>query len=394
MDKELYRYNPWWEGYTEALDKLHSRPLHDQQLLQQLQNKQVVLLTGLRRVGKTSLMKRCIRHLMADKQVSPENILYVSMDDYLLKDETILSITEHFRKMHKHSVKDQIYLFLDEITHVSDYDQQLKNLYDQGGVKIFASSSSASLLRSKQAYLTGRNITFEILPLDFDEYLQFKQIRLDKADGHLNDTYFRDYLICGGIPEYVLTGDDAYIRELMDNIIYKDIAAIHGIRQVQLLKDYFLLLMERSGKTMSINKVAKILGISNDTSRRFFDLFCDTFIVYPVTKYGKLNEQMVAPKKIYCCDTGIRNYYTGVRDWGAMFENYCFLRLKHLQLKYLNQDATELDFVTERKWLIECKYHEEELNEKQQLLFDSFQANEKYILRTYEDVKQLISPNK
>src|SRR5690606_617943 len=101
------------------------------------------------------------------------------------------------------------------------------------------------------------------------------------------ETYFKDYLLTGGIPEYVLTNDAVYINELMDNIIYKDIAAVNGIRQINQLKDYFLLLMERSGKTMSINKVAKVLGVSTETSKRYFDMFCDTFIVNPVTRFGK-----------------------------------------------------------------------------------------------------------
>ena len=95
-------------------------------------------------------------------------------------------------------------------------------------------------------------------------------------------------------------------------------------------------------------------------------MFCDTFIVSPVAKYGKLNVQFVAPKKIYCCDTGIRIYYTGVRDWGALFENYAYLRLKQFNLNYVTENKIELDFITENKTLVECKFHDEDLSEKQQ----------------------------
>jgi len=387
MEKELYRYNPWWEETEEAFRDLYERPTLSEHLVAQLSNKQIVFLTGLRRVGKTSLMRICIRHLIEKMGIPPGQILYVSLDDFLLKDHSILHIVEEFRKMQRLSSKSQVYLFLDEITFAPDYELQLKNLYDQGYAKVFASSSSASLLKKQQAHLTGRSITFEILPLDYPEYLQFKNLKVTPSDSHLHEGYFKDYLRTGGIPEYVLTGDDAYIRELMDNIIYKDIAAVHGIRQLQQLKDYFLMLMERSGKTMSINKVAKVLGISNDTSKRFFDLFCDTFIVYPVSRYGKLNEQMVSPKKVYCCDTGIRTYYTGERDWGALFENYCFLRLKHLGLHYIYQDSIELDFITQNKWLIECKFHDESLSEKQQQLFDTFPDEQRLILRSQKDVQ-------
>lgn len=390
MEKELYRYNPWWENDAEAFRELIQRDTISDHLINQLNNKQIVFLTGLRRVGKTSLMRICIRHLIEKLGIIPGCILYVSLDDYLLKNTSILQIVEEFRKLQRLNNKTKVYLFLDEITFAVDYALQLKNLYDQGNCKIFASSSSASLLKNQQSFLTGRSITLEILPLDYPEYLRFKKLEVLPSDNHLHEVYFKEYLLTGGIPEYVLTNDDAYIRELMDNIIYKDIAAIHSIRQLQQLKDYFLLLMERSGKTMSINKVAKVLGISNDTSKRFFDLFCDTFIIYPVSRHGKLNEQMVSPKKIYCCDTGIRTYYTGERDWGVLFENYCYLRLKHLNLQYVYKDTTEIDFITEDKRLIECKFHNETLSEKQQKIFDEYPARGKYILRNLYDLRSLL----
>ncbi len=391
MEKELYRYNPWWEDDFEKLNGLNERTDFKTRLLPNLTNKQIVFLTGLRRIGKTSLMKLSIKHLLFEENIPAKTILYVSLDDYLLSGKTILEIVEFFRIMNSISVKEKIYLFLDEITFSVDYEQQLKNLYDSGNVKIFASSSSASLLKSQSGLLTGRSITFEVLPLNYSEYLDFKNIRIAKSDEHLHEKYFKDYLSKGGIPEYVLTNDDAYIRELMDNIIYKDIAAVHGIRQISVLKDYFLLLMERSGKTLSINKIAKVLGISTESSKRYFDLFCDTFIIYPVSRFGKLNEQLVSPKKIYCCDTGIRNFYTGERDWGAVFENYVFLRLKQLNLKYIYENTIELDFYSENKILIECKFHNEELSKKQQELFDKIDAKQKYIVRNYKDVEKLIS---
>jgi hypothetical protein len=389
MEKELYRYNPWWENNTTLLDNLLNRTESFDFILPNIANKQVIFLTGLRRIGKTSLMKLCIKYLINEKKINPLHILYVSMDDFLFIRKSIIDIFESFKIIHKIKNEEKVYLFLDEITFVDEYELQLKNLYDKGNSKIFASSSSASLLQKQKGYLTGRSITLEVLPLSFEMYLQFKNIVITKADEHLQETYFKDYLLTGGIPEYVLTNDAVYINELMDNIIYKDIAAVNGIRQIKQLKDYFLLLMERSGKTMSINKVAKVLGISTETSKRYFDMFCDTFIVSPVTRFGKLNEQLVSPKKIYCCDTGIRTYYTGERDWGALFENYAYLRLKHLNLSYVYENTTELDFISQNKILMECKFHNEALSEKQQLLFDNFKASEKYIVRDYNDIEMI-----
>jgi uncharacterized protein len=157
MEKELYRYNPWWEGDFEKLTALKERTDFNTRILPNLGNKQVVFLTGLRRIGKTSLMKLCIKYLIQQENVPATNILYVSLDDYLLAGKSILDIIEFFRSMNGLSVKEQIYLFLDEITFCNDYEQQLKNLYDAENVKIMASSSSASLLKSQSGLLTGRS---------------------------------------------------------------------------------------------------------------------------------------------------------------------------------------------------------------------------------------------
>lgn len=390
MNEILYRYNPWWEKDFTELESLKDRSDILPSLIKQFEDKQITFLTGIRRVGKSSLMKLCIRHLILNLAIEPTHILYVSLDDFLLKDESILSIIEAFRKAHKLSHSTTIYLFLDEVTFAKDYEIQLKNLFDQSKTQIFAASSNAGFVRKQTGLLTGRNTPFEILPLDFDQYLHFKNIQISKADTQLREAHFKTYLENGGLPGYVLTDNDNLIKQLVDDIIYKDIAALNGIRQLNQLKDYFLMLMERSGKTMSINKVSKVLGISTETSKRYFDLFCETFLIYPVSRYGKLNEQMVSPKKIYCCDTRLRVYFTGARDYGALFENYVFLRLKHLGLRYIYENTTEIDFFTENKWLIECKFHDEALSKKQQELFDSYPAKEKRIVRNEGDVLNIL----
>lgn len=120
-----------------------------------------------------------------------------------------------------------IYLFFDEVTSKKSYQQELKNLYDLGGVKIFA---SASLLKDSQAFLTGRQRLVDVMPLSFEEYLQFKNIVIKKADEHLIESYFE---------EYMKDGDIAY----------------HKIKDEQMVKDFFKLLMEHSGKQLSLNQI-------------------------------------------------------------------------------------------------------------------------------------------
>ncbi len=383
MEEVLYRYNPWWEG--AKIEGLIDRPAMLSQIKQHLSSPQIIFLTGLRRVGKTTLLKLVIRHLIA-KGVPPSRIFYISLDDYLLSKHTMLKLIEEYRKIHKISFKEKIYLFLDEITYQGNFEVQLKNIYDAHNAKVYASSSSASILKGRKSYLTGRNVVIEVLPLDFREYLAFKGIAISKADSHLIDGYFEDFMQTGGLPEYVIRGDIEYLKELVDDIIYKDIAAAHGIKNPQVLKDFFLLLMERAGKTASLNKMANILSISPDTAKRYFEMFCDTYLIYPVMRCGKTTERVVSPKKVYAADLGVRTFFTGFRDKGSLFENYVYLKIRHKTPCYIYEDGGEIDFLTVDKILIEVKY-KSEMQEKQRSLFDRVKAREKVILRSVSDIE-------
>ena len=385
----LYRYNPWWdnEGFTK---NMHSRDKLLNNLIIQLSNKQVIYLTGLRRIGKTSLMKLLISNLIKKQKVKAQNILYVSLDNYLLHNNNIFEILDEFRAIHKHKFNDLLYVFFDEVTYKQDFEIQLKNINDNQNVKVFASSSSASLMKSRKPFLTGRSKLIEILPLDFEEYLQFKNIKLSFSEVHLNKTYFTDFLNTGGIPEYVLRNDPSYIQELVDDIIFKDIVSQHNVKSNQILKDFFLLLMERAGKQLSLNKIARILSILPDSAKRYMEYFTDTFLIYQVQRHGKTNERLLSQKKIYAPDIGIRNFFTGYRDVGSIFENYVYLKTRHLKPKYLYEKATEIDFFTENKILIEVKFHNMELSKKQQKLYDETEAKHKFIIRNNDDIGKLL----
>lgn len=387
MRELFFRNNPWWEGSYNP-ENIIDRPILTTHLIQNLPSRQIIFLTGLRRVGKTTILKILIRHLISPNGINPHNIFYISLDDYQLKNKSINDIIDEYRKIHKLTYDKKIYLFLDEVAAKESFELQLKNIYDSQNVKVYASSSSASILKSKKTYLTGRHSTIEILPLDFNEYLTFKKIQLKEIDKHLIKPYFEDYMQTGGIPEYVLHQNVDYLKDLVDDIIYKDIAAIHNIRNVQTLKDFFLLLMERSGKIASINKIARILNISPDTAKRYLELFADTYLIYTIPRYGKTNVRLLSPKKVYSADLGIRTYFTGFRDKGSLFENYVFLQIKHLNPSYLYEEGLEIDFLTENKLLIEAKYYNE-LSGKQAELFNNTKSKEKYLLRTVEDVENL-----
>lgn len=380
MKELFYKSNPWWEeSYTFEGKK---REIYLQQLGSYFLNKDIIFLTGLRRVGKTSILKSFISQLINEKNITPKHIFYISLDLLALEKLTITDILQEYRKLHKIASSQKIYLFLDEVTSKENYSQELKNLYDLEDIKIHASSSSASLLRDKNAYLTGRQRVIEVMPLDFNEYLEFKNVKVKKSDAYLLEGYFEEYMSDGGMPEYVLNGDISYLQNLIDNILYKDIIAYHNIKNEQAVRDFYRLLMEISGKQLSLNKIANILEIGVDSAKRYLSYFEDTYLIYTIEKYGKLNERLKTPKKVYAGDVGLKNIVTGFRDKGAIFENLVFLKIKNLRPSYFYEGGIELDFMTENKTLIEVKY-KSTLNEKQQKLFDATEANKKIVVDGY-----------
>ncbi|MCX6584415.1 MAG: ATP-binding protein [Candidatus Aminicenantes bacterium] len=389
MSKDVYyEYNPWWESEGEVgLENWVERPMVLDQMDKFFESANIVLLTGLRRVGKTTLMKLFIQRLIK-RGIAPGNIFYVSLDDYVLEPKSILDITTEYRTLHKLPVEEKVYFFFDEITHKENFHQQLKNLYDRQNVKIYAAASSSSILKDKKAYLTGRANILEVLPLDFLEYLQFKNITVKKKDSRLLEAYFDEYLQTGGIPGYVLYKEREYLQNLVDDIIYKDIIAYHKIKNHQVVKDLFKILMANVGNPISTYKIGNTLKISADTVSRYLQHFEDTYLIYLTPRCGKLNQQLSSPRKIYAADTGIRNSFTGYINKGRVFENYVYLKVKNFNPVYVFENQVEIDFYLDNKVLVEVKYGEE-LREKQKEFFDKFKASRKLVIKGYDDLAEL-----
>src|SRR3989344_900258 len=168
---ELYKQNPWWGEKFE--EKTISRSIYLDEIKKNLKTKEIIFLTGLRRIGKTTIMRQTVKTLI-DANIKSENILFLNMDSFNLLEYSVHQLIEEYRKIYKKSVSDFFYLFLDEITSRDNFEHELKSIYDNENIKIICSSSIATMLRDKKALLTGRTKTIEIMPLTFQEFLQFK----------------------------------------------------------------------------------------------------------------------------------------------------------------------------------------------------------------------------
>lgn len=379
IEAELFKQNPWWE--EKFKDDSFTRDIYLKQILSNINSKEIIILTGLRRIGKTTIIKQTIKHLLENK-TKPEEIFFVSLDSFNLLEFSIHRLIEEYKKIHKKSSSDFFYLFLDEVSSREDFEQELKSIYDNENIKVICSSSIATLMRDKKASLTGRTKTIEVMPLNFQEFLIFREAKINKSDSAKLESYFKDYLKIGGIPYYVLKEDKTYINELIEGIIYKDIIAYHKITAEKTIKELFILLCQRVGKPMSYNKISEILKISVDSAKRYVNYFEKAYLFYVVDRYSKsINEKVTSPKKIYIGDVGIKNAITGFKDLGASYENLVFLSIKDKNPAYYLENSTEIDFITKDS-LIEAKYNQE-LEKNQKKLFDTLKIKNKIIAKGY-----------
>ncbi len=368
--------NPWWEAEYKFIGIKREKYLNI--LIQNLNNKDIIFLTGLRRIGKSTILKQLIYLLINEQKINPKEICYLSLDNYSFKEYTITELVRQFRKINNLRINDKIYLFLDEITYKDSFKEELKNLYDLEHTKIFATSSSANKLVDKKALLTGRARTIEVNPLDFQEFLIFKNYKPKNSEKYLLENYFKKYMELGGIPEYVITEDPTYVTNLTENILYKDIIAANNIKNSENVKDLFRLLCERVGKPLSNNKLANIIGINKNTVKKYIGFFKETYLFYVIEKDAKtLNQRIADNKKIYCADVGIKNVSTGFKDLGAIYENLVFLKIKTEQPRFIYENSIEIDFKF-KDTIIEAKYNQE-MNDKQKELFSKIKVKNKII---------------
>ena len=354
IESELYKQNPWWEG--KFYENSNSRDIYLDKLKENIKNKEVLFLTGLRRIGKTTILRQFIMYLLKNG-IKPKDILFLSLDSFNFINYPIHQLVESYREAHKKPTTEFFYLFLDEVTSKDNFEQELKSFYDSDNIKIICSSSIATLMRDKKAFLTGRTRTIEVMPLNFQEFLSFKNVVIKKSDRAVLESYFKDYLRIGGIPYYVLSEDRSYLNELIESIIYKDIIAYHKITNEKVIKELFSLLCHKVGNNISYNKISKILNLSIDSVKRYIGYFEKAYLFYTIDRFSKTyKENITSPKKIYIGDVGIKNIITEFKDLGASYENLVFLKIKDKNPNYYLEDSIEIDFITKDS-LIEAKYN-------------------------------------
>lgn len=407
--KVLTAYNPWWKSnvINPAFAKTYKR-FAFYEAMKKLNNSQIrrtVILTGTRRVGKTTIQYQMIDELLRSG-ISPQKIVFISMDHPMLKLSAFNEILECY---HENICADKdVYYFFDEIQYASEWDKWLKTIYDmQPETKVVATgSASPALIKGDRESGAGRWSVIQVPTMSFYEYCELLNIERPSFDEDLRPTklvkmerqqfseimiklsdiqkHFNRYLRVGGFPELALADDDIFAEQIMredvvDKVLKRDLPSLYNIRNATELERIFLYLCNVSSEIVSMEAIAKELnGVSRPTVENYISYLESANLIYlswPVNMADK--RVLKARPKIYIADAAIRNavlmddsLLTDPKEMGKIAETAVY---KHIAAFYYQKATSvgyyrggrkdkEIDIVVEypkiKNILIEVKYRE------------------------------------
>ena len=319
-------------------------------ILAGLESPKILVITGLRRVGKSTLLAQ-IAHTHLD-----DNYYFVNFED-----ERLLSFTaDQFDRLHEALIglfgDRKIFLF-DEIQNVPEWERFVRRLHDQGYRFIITGSNSSLLSEELGTKLTGRSLRYELFPFSYKEYLQFQGIdppeifalTTRKRGALLKNC--REYLLYGGIPDALKYPQLDILKTLYDYVLYRDIAARYRIDNVKILQELAFYLVSNPTSEISYNKLKTHLKLgSANTVKKYIGYLENTWLFFTTNKYAySVKEQQIAAKKVFSIDTGLLNSvgFSFSENIGKLMENLVFLHLRrnHQDIFYYKTKQNhEVDF--------------------------------------------------
>lgn len=291
------------------------------------------IITGIRRCGKSTLLLQLLNNDL-------ESAMFLNFDDIRLSEFETGDLTRLHREVEKRQVK---ILYFDEIQIIEGWEKYINQVLREG-YKVYITGSNASMLSIELGtHLTGRHLSMELFPFSYSEFISFKGL----ANGKDAVT---TYLKTGGIPEYIKTGISTILNTLVDDVLMRDIAIRHSVRDVTSLRRLTAFLITNIGNLISANKLIGMFDIkSPSTFLEYFSFLRDAYLLdfVPVFSHS-LKVQSRNPRKVYVMDMGLytENSICTSDNMGRRFENLIFLHLrrkfKHI---FYYKDRGECDFI-------------------------------------------------
>lgn len=368
----LQEYNTYWYKKNYNPD-LISRPDYLSRLMLLMQRREILVLKGVRRSGKSSLLKLLIRQLI-ENGVDPLRILFINLEDYRFGADPDTGLLDLLYDIYKKEFQTQgkVYIFLDEIQVVRKFERWLRTLYDlEVDIKFIITGSSSSLLSAELATLiTGRHLSVEILPFSISEFFNYRneslfnrlltsdirQLKQDELPGEILPL-IREYLQKGGFPEVIKQpgspSNILLLQQYFDDILLRDIASRYKIRRVDVLQKLALYLISNICNEVNGSRIATLLNTNRITVTELINHLQDVYLLYTVGRFSfSLNERLSnRNRKIYVVDNGLFNALkqTGSPDFSKQVENVVFQKLKFEwnENVFFWKSKFEIDFILE-----------------------------------------------
>ena len=339
------------------------------ELLSHAQTPLVTVVTGMSRTGKTTL----IQQLLLD--IPNKNSLYLDLqrpDNRELFDEKNYEAIKEAFIARGLAVDKPMTIALDEIQLAPDSPSAIKYLSDHHKIKFIVTGSSSYYLKNLfTESLSGRKKLFELFPLDFGEFLTFKNIsfsQIDWQEGTFNvsefnrlSSYYEEYIRFGGFPQVVLAESESDKRDLLSDIMSSyvniDVRSLADFSDERNLYSLAKLLAGRVGSRVEYSKLSRLTGISRPTVTNYISFFEKTYLINTIPVYTKsVDREIVKSRKLYFCDTGLANTLAELSS-GAQFENTLYNQLARVgQIQYFAlKTGHEIDFILNENLAIEAK---------------------------------------
>jgi predicted AAA+ superfamily ATPase len=420
--EEILRILLDWNFWKKNLESGIERNEYVDKALRFLQPNMIVSLIGVRRSGKSVLMRQIAKKLMESGIANKNEILIVNFEDKRIVERDLKLIDDFFNAyMEEMRPLRKPIVFLDEITKIPRWEKWVRTMHELNKAKILISGSTSQLTKGELAtLLTGRHIDIIVFPLSFNEFLQFKNIQIkDKLEALAKESeikaLLREYIRFGGFPEVVLTKDEEVKRTILltyfDDIIEKDVVERYKIRKTEKLKMLAKFYLSNISSPTTFSSLEQFLNMNSVTIEKFYYLLEEAFLIFFAKIFHpSVKKQEKVARKVYCIDVGLSNAigFKIEESIGKLMENVVAIELKRrnplLEIYYWKEygkaEGKEVDFVVREnfnvKQLIQVTYasnrNEVEKREIEALIkaSDLLKCNDLLIITwDYEDIIEI-----
>ena len=337
-----------------------NRPLYTEKIMVYTDTPFVKVLTGVRRCGKSTILKMIMEKLQNERGISEDQIVSMRFDSMEYEDMTAKQMFEAVKA--KFSENKKTYLFLDEVQEIEGWEKVVNSLASDYDVDLYVTGSNSRMMSSEiSTYLTGRYVSFRIFPLSFEEYLTFRKEYTEVKDVHAE---LADYIRLGGFPATHLrdySQDEVYtiVRDIYNSTIFSDIVRKNQIRKVDQLERVVKYTFSNVGNTFSAKSISDYLKsehrkIDNETVYSYLEKLEKAYLLHRCSRYDLQGKEILkTQEKFYLADTALRYSVLGYHpdSVASSLENVVYLELcrRGYEVNIGKTADGEVDFVAQRQ---------------------------------------------